>query len=98
MCQNIIFARSSYAGGNYILSLDQINGAISLNHTRRQWVYLGILTTACIARPETCDAAGGAVAFWMRIDYNDDQYRGIISSGAGDDDQSVRIYLYNDLR
>ena len=81
------------------VSFDQINDAISLNHTRSQWVDLGILTEACITRPETCGALGGAVAFWMRIDYNveEGEYRGIISSADSDEDQKFIIYCYSDL-
>ena len=42
---------------------------------------LGILTEACITRPETCGAAGGALGFWMRRIYGNTQ-REVISSHA----------------
>ena len=44
-----------------------MNDAVSLNHTRSQWVDLGILQEACMPRLETSGVAGGAVVFWMRI-------------------------------
>ena len=60
---------------------DQRKGAVSLDHTRRQWVDLGVLVEACITRPETCGVAGAAVALWMRIEYPDSSdYRGVVSS------------------
>ena len=58
----------------------KIGGAILLNHTRKQWVDLGIHTEACITRPETCGEAGAAVAFWMRINRHDINLGSIISS------------------
>ena len=75
-----------------------MNRAISLNHTRRQWVDLGILEDLCITRPETCGAIGAAVAFWMRITYSDSTYRGIMSSrGTGQFTRFV-IVVGDDLR
>ena len=41
---------------------------------------LGLLQEACIANPETCGEAGGAVAFWMRISHSDAAYRRVISA------------------
>ena len=41
--------------------------ALSLDRTKRQWVDLGIHTEACMTRPETCGAAGGAVSLWVRV-------------------------------
>ena len=59
----------------------QVNHGISLDHTRNQWVDLGILEEACITRPETCGTAGGAVALWMKVNHNYDlTVRGIITS------------------
>ena len=52
----------------YVFDFNQINDALSLDHTRRQWVNLGILQ-ACIISPETCGEAGGAIAFWIKINY-----------------------------
>ena len=72
-----------------------MNDAISLDHTRNQWVDLGILTDVCMASPGTCGAAGGAVAFWMRITccVYDNVDRGIISSLKSDmSKQNFRIY------
>ena len=60
----------------------QINSGISLNHSRNQWVDLGILNDVCMTDPETCVAAGGAVAFWTRRHLYDRQYRTIILARA----------------
>ena len=51
-----------------------------MNRPRSQWVDLGILQEACNTRPETCGAAGGAVAFLMRINHDEGTFHGIISS------------------
>ena len=56
-----------------------------MNRPRRQWVDLGILEEACIIRPETCGAAGGAVAFWMRTNHDEGTQHGIISSQSRSD-------------
>ena len=42
---------------------------------------LGILTEACITRPEICGAAGGPLGFWIRRIYWNTQ-REVISSHA----------------
>ena len=56
-----------------------MNCAVSTDRTRSQWVDLGIHTEACMTRPETCGAAGGAINFWIRlIDCPDEG--GVISS------------------
>ena len=36
---------------------------------RNQWVDLGIHTEACMTRPETCGAAGGAISMWVTCDW-----------------------------
>ena len=42
--------------------------ALSLNRTQgTKWVDLGIHTEACMTRPETCGAAGGAVSVWVKV-------------------------------
>ena len=46
---------------------NKVNAALSLNHTRSQWVDLGIHTEACMTRPETCGAAGGAISVWLKV-------------------------------
>ena len=80
----------------YALNL-KINGAISFVYTRKQWLNLGILDEACIARPETCGAAGGSVAFWVRI--NHDRAGGIVSSSKYDYSAShFRITSSTELR
>ena len=45
----------------------QVNNAWTLNHTNSQWVDLGIHTEACMTRPETCGAAGGAISLWLNV-------------------------------
>ena len=51
----------------FILWFTQTNSALTLNRHRRQWVDLGIHTEACMTRPETCGAAGGAISLWLKI-------------------------------
>ena len=41
--------------------------ALTLDYERNQGVNLGNRTDVCFAEPHTCGAAGGAVAFWIRI-------------------------------
>ena len=44
-----------------------------------QWVDLGMHTEACMTRPDTCGAAGGAVSLWLReIECSD--LKGMITS------------------
>ena len=45
----------------------KVNKALILDQNKKQWVDLGIHTEACMTRPETCGAAGGAVSLWMRV-------------------------------
>ena len=69
---------------------------MSFVHTRRQWVDLGILEEVCIAHPETCGAAGGSVAFWIRI--NQSHLGGIVSSSKSDYSVShFRIVCNSDI-
>ena len=60
----------------------QMNLPLRLNRTQEQWVDLGIHTEACMTRPETCGAAGGAVSLWVNL--NECYYKrsGIVSSIA----------------
>ena len=39
--------------------------ALTLNHTKKQWVDLGIHTESCMTGPETCGAAGGVISVWV---------------------------------
>ena len=48
-----------------IYSSLQVNKALALDHTQSQWVDLGIHTEACMTRPDTCGAAGGAISLWV---------------------------------
>ena len=60
---------------------NQVNGALNLDHTLEQWVDLGIHTEACMTRPQTCDAAGGAISVWVN-GITCLSFGGIISSQA----------------
>ena len=44
-----------------------MNSALTLNHWMIQWVDIGIHTEACMTRPETCGAAGGAISLWVNV-------------------------------
>ena len=45
----------------------------------RQWVDLGIRTEACVTRPDTCGAAGGAISKWLRVN-SDRFWRGVMTT------------------
>ena len=54
-----------------------------MNASKHQWVDLGDLSDACIVQAYTCSAAGGAVAFWMRVTGSDYSiWHGIITSSG----------------
>ena len=61
--------------------LNQVNSAWTLNHTRRQWIDLGIHTEVCITHPETC-TSGGAISLWVNIAKGLTSRPGIVSSGS----------------
>ena len=70
------------AGGRFysiFLSFYQVNEAVSLDRTRSQWIDLGIHTEACMTRPETCGAAGGAISLWVKL-FDSPFLGGVISS------------------
>ena len=50
-------------------SSNKVNGALNLDHTKSQWVDLGLHTDVCMTRPETCGAAGGAISLWVNVTY-----------------------------
>ena len=57
----------------------QVNSALTLNHTRRQWIDLGIHPEVCMTQLDTCGAAGGAISLWLRVlDCSD--WAGVLSS------------------
>ena len=58
----------------------QVNSAWSLDHTKKQWIDLGVHTESCITRPDTCGAAGGAISLWMNLLECPSLYGGIITS------------------
>ena len=47
---------------------------------QKQWVDFGIHTEACMTRPETCGAAGGAISVWINILDGLGNKEGILSS------------------
>ena len=51
-----------------------------MDGTRSQWIDLGIQTEACMTRPETCGAAGGAIRMWINVDGCQGLEGGIIST------------------
>ena len=61
-------------------TLIQMNLAWTLNGKKNQWVDLGIYTEACMTRPDTCGAAGGAITLWVNILDQGSGYNGIMSS------------------
>ena len=50
-----------------IFHFPQVNNALIVDRTKNQWVDLGIHTEACMTRPETCGAEGGAISLWIRV-------------------------------
>ena len=66
--------------------------AWTLNHTKNQWVDLGIHTEACMTQPETCGAAGGVISVWVNA-IECPEVCGIISSwGSGSTESSILLY------
>ena len=55
------------------------NSAVATERTKKQWIDLGVHTEACMTRPETCGAAGGAMSLWVRLNDCPD-WSGIIST------------------
>ena len=56
---------------------------------------LGIPEEACLARPENCGAAGGAVAFWIRGTYRNPSFApGVISSRTYSLTTHFEIYYF----
>ena len=65
----------------------QVNYAVSINRSNSQWIDLGVHTEACMTRPETCGAAGGAVSLWLRLTDGCANNKGLLTtrpdSGSG---------------
>ena len=82
------------------LICQKVNSALTLDHTKKQYVYLGFHTEICMTRPETCGPAGGAISVWINL--IESTCGGIISSlvqgssGSVIDcrDGSFRYYQY----
>ena len=93
---NVIHA-PQYTIGEHFFSF-QINGAIEMNQTKKQWVDLGVLQEPCMTRPETCGAAGAAVSVWVkRTSWNIDN-QPIISSLAANTSGFQIYFRDNRLR
>ena len=62
--------------------MTKVNSTLTLNHTRNQWVDLGIHTKACMTHPETCGAASRALSMWLNMNILEypDVFFGIVSS------------------
>ena len=45
----------------------QVNCAWTLDRTKSEWIDLGIHTDIFMTRPDTCDAAGGAISLWVKV-------------------------------
>ena len=81
----------------FIHYFHQVRGAWAFNRTRHHWVDFGNNTGACMALPETCGAAGGAISLWINvIDFYG--FRGIVSSVADDKMGSVIFHSSSDIR
>ena len=52
--------------------------AVSTDHSRQQWIDLGVHTEACMTTM-TCGTDGGAVSMWLRV-RRCDQYNGILTT------------------
>ena len=74
----------------------KVNSALTLDHTKSQWVDLGIHTEVCMSLPETCGAAGGAISAWVKMG-DCSGVCGIISS-YGYNTGSVIYGVYDDIR
>ena len=73
----------------------QINSAIGLARSRKQWVDLGNLEEACLARPGTCGKAGGAIAFWIKGTFKTPSFApGVISSRTHSLTLHFEIYYF----
>ena len=57
-----------------------MNLARTFNGANNQLVDLGTDTDACMTRPETCGAAGGAISLWINANDCDGSICGIITS------------------
>ena len=76
----------------------QVKYGLSFNHTKSQWVDLGINTEACMTRPETCGVAGGAISVWINV-IDCAPLDGIVSSYQGVGTTGIRIYChYQNIR
>ena len=69
--------------------------AVTLNHTKKQWVDLGVHTEACMTRPETCGAPGGAISVWINA-IECPVYCGIMSTDQASGSSGLAIILDSD--
>ena len=71
----------------------KINSALTLDHTRSQWVDLKIHTEACMTRMD-CGAAGGAISVWVSVNECTGTC-GVISSSDRSTSTSFLMYLFS---
>ena len=72
----------------------KINSSVITDRTKNQWIDLGIHTEACMTRPETCGAAGGAISLWLKvINCSDD---GIITTRSDRNSTGSIVFCRND--
>ena len=83
-----IFVNDAKEKANLILYY-QVNCAWFVNHTRSQSIDLGIHTEACMTRPETCGAAGGAISVWVNAIECVSDRGGIVSSRSSSSSGSI---------
>ena len=61
----------------------QVNSAVGVDRNLSQWIDLDIHTEACMTQPDTCDKAGGAVSFWIKVVNCPSRSCGIITTLQG---------------
>ena len=70
----------------------QVNLALAVDQTKKQWVDLGIHTEVCMTRM-TCGAAGGAISLWMNV-IACENYDGLLTSGADEFFSGLYIFCF----
>ena len=77
---------------NFATVFLKINSAVSTDRTRNQWIDLETHPdVACMTRPETCGAAGGAISVWVNV-IDCPQTAGIITSIDDPDKNGFSIW------
>ena len=77
---------------NFAIFIFKINSAVSIDRARDQWIHLETHPdAACMTRPETCGAAGGAISLWVNV-IDCPQTAGIVTSIDDPDQSGFRIW------